>query len=389
MQTLGANKKGNKKTYVFLCLLITISSSLLNPVLALFLSNEMHLSSAKISLFYCILPVLVILIAQSLAYFSDKGLSRPLIISIAASCGVIASLILFFNRNYLFLMTVGLFFLAIYPVCFPQVFASAREFAVLHLPNSLMYTTFLRSLASLSWVVGPPLAYFIISVYNFNVLFIFSATTFSLAAICSFLFLPSIKLNKKSEVVKSDFWKNKNVMCLFIATTLLCTAFSSYIVSMPLYIIKELNFDKTLPGFMLGLAAFLEIPLMFIAARFARRIGLKFLMLLGAFCLVLYLYFLKDINSFNSFLWIQILPALYISTVGAMGMVFFQELLPKIPGQATSLFINAGTLGQVIGGAMISLADNASFILVFQSGMYFSLFSLVLLIFVRKPQQIL
>lgn len=72
-----------------------------------------------------------------------------------------------------------------------------------------------------------------------------------------------------------------------------------------------------------------------------------------------------------------------------MGMVFFQELLPKIPGQATSLFINAGTLGQVIGGAMISLADNASFILVFQSGMYFSLFSLVLLIFVRKPQQIL
>lgn len=91
-------------------------------------------------------------------------------------------------------------------------------------------------------------------------------------------------------------------MCLFIATTLLCTAFSSYIVSMPLYIIKELNFDKTLPGFMLGLAAFLEIPLMFIAARFARRIGLKFLMLLGAFCLVLYLYFLKDINSFNSFL---------------------------------------------------------------------------------------
>ena len=71
-----------------------------------------------------------------------------------------------------------------------------------------------------------------------------------------------------------------------------------------------------------------------------------------------------------------------------MGMVYFQELLPTIPGQSTSLFINAGTAGQIAGGALISLSALGSYRYIFMAGVGISLLALIILCFVKKPQNL-
>lgn len=390
MQTLGAQRRGSIKIYIAMCLLIASAGSLFNPVLSLFLNTELGFDPIKISVFFILLPIATIVIVQTVAFFSDMGLQRPAIICIAGLFGIASAALLHFRPNFWVLCTLGLVCLGSYPVAFPQIFASAREYAVKYVHGSIMFTTFLRSLASLSWVVGPPVAYALAIGFSFDILFLVTACMFAIYSITCFFFLPNVLDRSKND--KSNhvaWWKNSSVMLLFVSVACVFTAFSSYIISMPLYVTQELKLSSGLPGYMMGLAAFLEIPIMIFAAKIARRIGLKALMILGALALVAFLAILGNVNltTESQFLVIQILPAIFIGFIGSMGMVYFQELLPEIPGQATSLYINGSAVGQIVGGAFISLAASGSYQTIFFVGCIMSVLGTIILFFVKKPPQ--
>lgn len=389
MQTPGANKRGNTFVYVAMCLLVSASSSVFNPVLSYFLNTELHFDPIHISIFFILLPIATIVIVQTIARFSDMGLQRPAIICIACLFGIASAGLLYMRPNFIVMCTLGLLVLGSYPVAFPQIFASAREYAVKYVHGSIMFTTFLRSLASLSWVIGPPLAYTIAMGYSFNMLFIVTACMFTVCCVTCFFFLPNVL--EKSSADKSQhikWWTNKSVMILFVAYACMFTAFSSYIVSMPLYITKELQLGEKLPGIMMGLAAGLEIPLMFLAARIAKAIGLKTVVIIGALALLVFLFLFARVTTKTEILCLQILSASYIAFVAAMGMVLFQELLPQIPGQATSLYINASTAGQIAGGALISIASAGTYSTIFLVGGCIAAFGIFLLFFVKKPPRV-
>lgn len=289
MQTFGANKRGNTTIYVAMCLLVSAANSMFNPVLSLFFNTELNFSPLQISIFFMLLPIATILIVQTVARFSDIGLQRPAIICIASLFGVASSYMLYMRPSFIVLCTIGLLLLGSYTVSFPQIYASAREYAVKYLGGSLMFATFMRSLASVSWVVGPPVAYGIAMGYSFNTLFLVTAISFALICVTSFFFLPSVL--DKAAVDKSrhiKWWTNRSVLVLFASIGLMFTAFSSYINTMPLYFTQELKLDKDLPGYMLGLAAFIEIPLMFLAARITKTFGIKYVILVGGIALVIF-----------------------------------------------------------------------------------------------------
>lgn len=386
MQTLGANRRGSTPVYIIMCLLVSAASSLFNPILSLYLSTQLQFSPLKISTFFILLPIATILIVQTVARFSDHGLQRPAIICIASLFGIASSFLLYSRPSYLVMCTIGLLCLGSYAVSFPQIFASAREYSVKYINGSIMFTTFLRSLASLSWVVGPPLSYAIVFGFDFDTLFLVSAGMFALYGVVCFFFLPNIF--DKHTVDKSNnisWWKNSSVLLLFVSISCLFTAFTSYLTTMPLYTTQELKLQENLPGIVMGLAAFLEIPLMFMAARLSKIFGLKVIVFIGAISIVIFLLLLQYAQTKEQFLWIQIFPALFIACVASMGMVFFQELLPSIPGQATSLYINASTSGQIVGGALISLAESGSFTTIYIVGCGIATFGMLILLFVKKP----
>ena len=386
MQTVGANKSGSLATYITMALLIAAAGSIFNPVLSYYLSMELHLDPLRIAAFFVLLPIATIIIVQTVARFSDMGLQRPAIICLASCFGILSSLILFWRPPYWVLCTLGLILLGSYPVAFPQIFASAREYALIHLKGSIMFTTFLRSLASLSWVIGPPLSFGIVVGWGFDTLFIFTSSLFALYGLTCFFFLPNVldqHTSKQATHVK--WWTNRSVMLLCVSCACLFTAFSSYLTTMPLYLTQELKLDDSFPGYIFGLAAFIEIPLMFIAAKLSRRLGLKNVVFIGATSIVIFLCLFPQMQSKTSLLLVQFFSAFFIAFVSSMGMVLFQELLPSIPGQATSLYINSSTAGQIAGGAMISLAESGSYTLIHHVGMGIALVGVIFLWFVKKP----
>lgn len=388
MQTLGAKKHGSTTIYVAMCLLIALAGSLFSPVLSLFLNTELGLDPIKISVFFILLPIATVVIVQTVAFFSDKGLQRPAIICISGLFGIASAFVLFIRPSFILLCTLGLFCLAVNSVAFSQIFASAREYSVKYLNGSIMFSTVLRALASLSWSFGPPIAYGLAIGFSFDILFMVSAVMFAVYTIACFFFLPDVAEHKQEhQVVHVAWWKNSSVMLLFVSCVFSFTAFSSYIIVMPLYVTQELKLSTSLPGYMMGLAAFLEIPIMLLAAKIARRIGLKTILLIGSVSQVIFLIIMGfwDLNSPTQLLIAQILPASFIGFICSMGMVYFQELLPEIPGQATSLFMNAFAVGQIAGGGFISLASTGSYQIVFIVGSAMSVVGTLLLFIVKKP----
>lgn len=442
LQTYGANKRGNIATYVVVCVLIATSGSLFAPVMSYYLNTELGFDPIHISIVFALLPLATIAIVQTIARFSDMGLQRPMIICIASLFGIGSSLVLYSRPDFVTMCTIGLICLGTHPVAFPQIFASAREFAIKHVKQgSLMFTTFLRSLTSLSWVVGPPLAYAIALGGSFNLLFTVTAVMFFLCFLASYFFLPNVfdanqgesslesaegKANPEANAdnkasaddkasaeassaegaanqepgteqvnqaakaarfagAKVAWWKDGSVMMLFAGTGLIFTAFSSYISSMPLYVTQELELSTNLPGYIMGLAAFLEIPLMFLGAKLSKIIGLKTVVLIGAISLFVFLVLLHWATTPAQLLALQIFPALFIAFLGSIGMVLFQEMLPTIPGQSTSLFINASTAGQIAGGGMISLAESGSYMTIYNGGLGIAVVGVILIALVKKP----
>ena len=453
MQTFGASRSGSAFIYVVLLVLIATSSSIFNPVMSYFLSTELSFNSLKIALFFMLLPLGTIGIVQTVGFFSDHGLQRPAIICIASLFGIASAILLYSRPSFLVLCTLGLLLLGTYPVSFPQIFASAREYALIHLKSSVMFTTFLRALGSLSWVIGAPLSFTIALNWGFNYLFIVAIILFIASALTSFFFLPHIQANEHQEKAAANsaadtaadastaatapttsapadatvvdvapaavapakgaatatgsatvvdaataatvaprqpdgtikWWQNRSILILCLSFTLSCTAANSYGTTMPLYLTKELGWSATYPGQLMAVAAFLEIPLMFLGARIANVFGLKNLVLVGTAAILIFLLIFPLTTTMGQMFWLQIFPALFIGTVGSLGMVLFQDLLPEIPGQATSLYINTTTAGQIAGGALIALATSGTYTIVFQVGAGLALIALVLLFFVEKP----
>lgn len=376
----AATLRRHNLSYFALCLLIPLGSSLIYPVLSLYLSTELQFSPFVVSLFFMLLPLATILIVQAVAWLSDKGLSRPLLILLSSLCAAAVGLLLALRPSELWVCTIGLLLFGASGISFPQIFASAREYAVRYLHGSMMFSTVLRALVSLAWVMGPPLSYYIATELGFNALYAACGCAFVLSGLYALLFLPRMPVAPRTEQrSQGRWWRNRDIMLLFISCALTSTAFSSYITSMPLYLTAELDLGKKLPGVMYALGAFFEIPIMLISVRLSRFVSLKNLLIVAAACQTAFLLLIPHYTSAALFMGSALLPAMYIALFSNLGMLYFQKLMPAIPGQATSLFINSGQIGQVLAGLFFSLSASGSYKGIYYAGALCCVLGLIML----------
>jgi len=125
-----------------------------------------------------------------------------------------------------------------------------------------------------------------------------------------------------------------------------------YMISMPLYSIHELHLPESLAGTLMGTAAGLEIPVMLIGGyltKFFRKKVLILTALLSGFVFNLLLLFLHEAWQLVA---LQILNAVFVGIIATLGMVYFQDLMPRQMGAATTLFGNAAKGSWILGGPL-------------------------------------
>ncbi|PWC17476.1 sugar efflux transporter [Brenneria corticis] len=340
--------------FLVIAFLTGIAGALQLPTLSLFLSNEVQVRPFLVGMFYTGSAVIGIVVSQLLARRSDRQGDRKTLIFLCCLIGALACMLFAWNRNYFILLFVGVLLSSFGSTANPQLFALAREHADRTGREAAMFSSVMRAQISLSWVVGPPIAFALALGFGFTTMYLTAGLVFVLCAILVRLFLPSMPkvMVKTAATLESPRRNRRDTLLLFAACTLMWTCNGLYIINMPLYLVHELNLPEKLAGIMMGTAAGLEIPTMLIAGYVASRFGKRLLMRLAISAGLLFYVGLLLLDSEIALLALQLLNAVFIGILAGIGMLYFQDLMPGQAGAATTLFTNTTRVGWIISGSL-------------------------------------
>lgn len=357
LMTMGRRLNGVYAAFMLVAFMMGIAGALQAPTLSLFLSREVGAQPFWIGLFYTVNAIAGIAVSLALAKRSDSQGDRRRLIMFCCLMAVGNALLFAFNRHYLTLITCGVMLASIANAAMPQLFALAREYADSSAREVVMFSSVMRAQLSLAWVIGPPLAFMLALNYGFTTMFSIAAGIFVISLALIAVKLPSVaRVEQPSETddaaLPAGGWQDKNVRMLFIASTLMWTCNTMYIIDMPLWISSDLGLPDSLAGILMGTAAGLEIPAMILAGYYVKRWGKRKMMVAAVAAGVLFYIGLILFHHRTALLALQLFNAIFIGIVAGIGMLWFQDLMPGRAGAATTLFTNSISTGVILAGVL-------------------------------------
>ncbi len=353
LMTMGRRLNGVYAAFLMVAFMMGVAGALQAPTLSLFLSREVGAQPFWVGIFYTVNAVAGILVSLWLAKRSDSQGDRRKLILFCCAMAIGNALLFAFNRHYLTLLTCGVLLAALANTAMPQLFALAREYADSSAREVVMFSSVMRAQLSLAWVIGPPLAFMLALNYGFTAMFSIAAAIFAVSLRLIAFALPSVSRVDSAgavPVTQVSGWKNKNVRRLFIASTLMWTCNTMYIIDMPLWISSDLGLPDKLAGILMGTAAGLEIPAMILAGYYVKHVGKRRMMVIAVAAGVMFYLGLILFHSREALLALQLFNAVFIGIVAGIGMLWFQDLMPGRAGSATTLFTNSISTGVILAG---------------------------------------
>lgn len=355
IMTMARRMNGVYAAFMLVAFMMGVAGALQAPTLSLFLSREVGAQPFWIGLFYTVNAIAGIGVSLWLAKRSDSQGDRRKLIIFCCLMAIGNALLFAFNRHYLTLITCGVLLASLANTAMPQLFALAREYADNSAREVVMFSSVMRAQLSLAWVIGPPLAFMLALNYGFTVMFSIAAGIFTLSLVLIAFMLPSVarvELPSENALSMQGGWQDSNVRMLFVASTLMWTCNTMYIIDMPLWISSELGLPDKLAGFLMGTAAGLAIPAMILAGYYVKRYGKRRMMVIAVAAGVLFYTGLIFFHSRMALMTLQLFNAVFIGIVAGIGMLWFQDLMPGRAGAATTLFTNSISTGVILAGVI-------------------------------------
>ncbi|EMB0568454.1 sugar efflux transporter SetA [Escherichia coli] len=355
IMTMARRMNGVYAAFMLVAFMMGVAGALQAPTLSLFLSREVGAQPFWIGLFYTVNAIVGIGVSLWLAKRSDSQGDRRKLIIFCCLMAIGNALLFAFNRHYLTLITCGVLLASLANTAMPQLFALAREYADNSAREVVMFSSVMRAQLSLAWVIGPPLAFMLALNYGFTVMFSIAAGIFTISLVLIAFMLPSVarvELPSENALSMQGGWQDSNVRMLFVASTLMWTCNTMYIIDMPLWISSELGLPDKLAGFLMGTAAGLEIPAMILAGYYVKRYGKRRMMVIAVAAGVLFYTGLIFFHSRLALMTLQLFNAVFIGIVAGIGMLWFQDLMPGRAGAATTLFTNSISTGVILAGVI-------------------------------------
>ncbi|ALC83955.1 MULTISPECIES: sugar efflux transporter [Bacillus] len=340
--------------FVICLLLIGIGSSITNPYLPLYLTEDFGMSTGAFGIFMAVILLSGVIVNSLIAKHSDRGVDRKWIIIVATISSALgfASYLVF--HNFFILLIVVCLFNAFGAPAIPQIYASAQESAnASNSDDNTFAMSTLRSLISLGFLIGPLGGTVILGSLGYKGLFLGTAAIFLITASLVYLFLQRQKAVQKNTKKKksSDTYslKSKEINQPLIAFIFLFVVNTISMIITPLFIVNELQGTHMDVGLVVSICAGLEIPIMLVLGALGKKISNHSLMIYG--CLIAVIYY--TILSVSTHTWqliaAQLLQATFVAIIMGNGLSYFNDLLPNSPGITTTIYMNGATIGRLIG----------------------------------------
>lgn len=330
--------------------------SFVSPFLSLWGTQEIGMSPGTFSVFMTMTSLSGIVVATTLARWSDTHVPRKVMLMIGATGGMLGYSGYALVQDPRVLIAIGCTVLAFGAVCFSQLFAHTREryFAsdIPGIPPGFLMSV-VRMCFSLAWTAGPSVGGWMMLQFGFRGLFLGAASLFFLFLLGVLIFVPFVPRSPQARATRREpVWRvlaRGDIFALFLAFLLIFAAHTLNMMNLPLVITKLLGGTAREVGITFGVGPLVEIPLMLWFGLIAARGHALALIRIGVGATVLYFLLLAVARAPWQIYPMQILHGVSFAIISNVAILFFQDLLPGQPGLATTVFTNAANLGNLVG----------------------------------------
>ena len=341
-------------------LLLGVAESMVGPYVVLFGADRAHLSPFAIGVFVSLTAVSGMVVSVWLGRRYDQAPSRiPALLAIAAAA--VGYSLLTTTTSYALLLVIAAVFLGTGTAAFPQLFALARSYLDRGTSTAAARgNPALRSAWSLAWAVGPMAGAAVLEWQGFSGLFLVTAVGLGLVALPVVLLGPPPALPRPGAAPSAEPARPARLLLpVVLGFALFHTAMFSGSVALPLYVTRVLGLSSGDVGLLFSFCAVVEIPaalgLMLLPARVSKARVIR----LGMVLFMIYFVSAAASSSMLALVLAQVARGVAIAVVGALGITYFQELLPQEAGRATTLFSNTATAGSLIAGIVAGATAQA------------------------------
>jgi MFS transporter, SET family, sugar efflux transporter len=340
---------------LFLCMLLQgMGISLSAPFLSIYFTEQLGVSVGLFGVFLATTLIAGIWISTLIGRRSDLGLNRRNIYLVSTLCNALAYSGYLLIGDFTILFIYMIVFTALGAPGMPQLFAIARE-AVnkSDFTDTAFANSTLRSAFSLGFITGPLIGTLLIAAVGFKGIFSGTIGVFLLVALLISLFLKSnteVKSSTAEVKVKSfRLGQNRNVLLPFLIMILMYVAHWTSSINTALFITNNLGGTTSDVGLVSSICAALEIPFMIMLGLLSAKYSNRILMMCGAIFGGAYYLVVITSGVMWQMLAAQILLAFFVAVISAIGISYIQDLLPNMPGYASTLYSNSSTIGRLIG----------------------------------------
>lgn len=340
---------------LFLCMLLQgMGISLSAPFLSIYFTEQLGVSIGMFGLYLAVTLIAGIWISTLIGRRSDLGLNRKSVYLFATLCNVLAYSGYLLIHEFWILFIYMIVFTAFGAPGMPQLFALSREAVIKSkFTDPAFANSTLRSAFSLGFISGPLIGTLLIAAVGFKGIFLGTIGAFLLVILLVFLFLKSNTEMKSShaEVKIKSFRlsQNRNILLPFLIMILMYTTHWMSSINTALFITTNLGGTTRDVGLVSSICAALEIPFMLVLGLLSAKYSNRILMLCGAVLGGVYYFVIIISEAMWQMLAAQILLAVFVAVISAIGISYIQDLLPSMPGYASTLYSNSSTIGRLIG----------------------------------------
>jgi SET family sugar efflux transporter-like MFS transporter len=362
----------------FIGLLVTnfvlgLTTAFVAPFGSLWATQEVGMSPGMLGLFMTLNSLSAILVSTLAGRWSDSHVARRTLLLIGAGAGALGYVGYAYVHDPILLTAIGSTAIAVAALNFAQLFAHVREELGRHEgADATFLMGVLRACYSLAWAVGPNIGASIKGRFGYFGLF-WTTTLFFLALLVFVLVFVAHRPHTadiRPAVTGGAAWGlgEPRVLVHCVAFGLLFAAFTLNTLNLPLFLKEKLGSSDQGVGLAFAISPVCEMLFMVGFGHLAARGHQRAVILFGASAAIGYFLALRLVSAPWQVYPLQILNASAVAVVTSVAIPYFQDLLPRRAGMATSLYSNALKAGSLVGfttfGLLASRVGNTGLFLV-------------------------
>jgi SET family sugar efflux transporter-like MFS transporter len=339
-------------------LALGVADSMIGPYLVLFGTQPAHLSPLQVGVFMSLTSVSGLAVSGWLGRRYDRGASRwPALVAVGAAAAGYAALTT--TTSYLVLLLIAAGLLSAGTAAFPQIFALARTHHD-HAGGSASRrrTPALRSTWSLAWAIGPMIGAALLASGGYRRLLLATALAFVLVAGPLLLLGRTPRPGRAGHARAAEGRLTRPMLLAAGAFTCFHTAMLSGSVVLPLYVTGTLHRPDSEVGLLFTVCALVEIPAALVTILLPAG-ARKMVILAGMALFAGYFVLVAAATTKPVLIGTQVARGTALALVGALGITYVQDLAPRSPGRATTLFANTVTMGSLVSGLLAGATSQA------------------------------